>query len=131
LDAFALHGLHWIARGALRFQPPLRAKRTVDRIARMLRPFCGVAEAHEAARTMQQAGSCLSRAVVIASRLPGAQVVIGVDRWQSVRAKGHAWVEVGGTRVGGFDANDTRGGDYQAIARLPFAQSPQHPMTLR
>jgi hypothetical protein len=131
LDFVALHGIHWIARVALRVQPPLRAKRTVDRIARGLRPLRGVAEAHQAAQMLGGAGSCLSRAVAIASRLPGAHVVIGVDRWRSVRASAHAWVEVAGAPIGANEVNESAGEDYQEIARLPFTQSHPGPFGVR
>jgi hypothetical protein len=127
LDVVVLRGLHWIARVALRVQPPLRAKATVDRIAGGLRPLRGVVEAHQAAQVLGAAGSCLSRAVAIASRLPGAHVVIGVDRWRSVRTRTHAWVEVAGAPIGPSKVNESPGENYQEIARLPFTQSHSGP----
>jgi Transglutaminase-like superfamily len=93
---YALHAIAWLT---LRVQPPRSALRTVGRIARVARPFVDVEEARLAAKLLSKHGTCLSRSVTIAARLPGSQVVIGVDpRWTG-RLSAHAWVELGGEAV--------------------------------
>ena len=95
LDAMATHALHGAARLALQIQSPLAAKRTVMRLAARLRPFTDVDEARAAARVLSRKGTCLSRSLAIAARLPGSNVVIGVDVRRSSRVLGHAWVQLG------------------------------------
>ena len=97
-SSVSAHALHWFTRAALRLFPPQRAKRTVDRVARWL-PRRSVAEALRDAATIGTQGSCLSRAVALAARTPGADVVIGVNPRLSSRLYAHAWVEVGGVCV--------------------------------
>jgi hypothetical protein len=88
-----MRALHAVARVALRFQPPIAARRTVDRCGRWLGEFHGLDEASDAALTLERSGSCLSRSLAIASRLPGARVVIGADPRWTARFTAHAWVE--------------------------------------
>jgi hypothetical protein len=111
-----LHGLHWLARVALRVRSPLQAKALLDRVGRLFPPLRGVESASEAAQTLFSSGSCLSRAMTIAAAVPGAEVVIGVDAWSAARLTAHAWVELDGVRV------DTRPGDAEfpdELVRLP------------
>ena len=75
-DTLRLHGLHWLARAALRAGRPLRAKALVDRVGRRFPLRGGVEVARAAVRELLPAGSCLSRALVIAATLPGAGLLI-------------------------------------------------------
>jgi hypothetical protein len=69
-----------------------------------------VDDARVAANSLDRQGTCLSRALAVAARLEGGEVVIGVDARGAVMA--HAWVEVEGRPL---RAEDPRGGE---IARL-------------
>ena len=111
-----LHGLHWLARGALRLRSPLQAKALLDRVADNFQPLRGVDDARAAVRALYPGGSCLSRALTIASTLPGAEVVIGVDPWNAARLSAHAWLEVGGVRV---DTNPGGSNFPEELARFP------------
>ncbi len=101
------HAVHWLARIALRVQTPLRAKRTVESLAHLLPPIRGVSGARRAAETLQGRGSCLSRALAIGARLPGSEIVIGVDPRASTRLRAHAWVELDGSAIDPTDALDS------------------------
>jgi Transglutaminase-like superfamily len=90
--------LHGIARVALRAQTPLRAKRTVDAFARWL-PALSLGEAMRVAQELEGSGTCLTRALTIAARLTGSQVVIGSDGTPDEKFAAHAWVERDGTIV--------------------------------
>jgi hypothetical protein len=116
-EVLRLRGLHCVARIALRVARPLRAKAVVDRAAGGFTLHGGADIARTAVRDLFPAGSCLSRAVAIASVIPGAEVVIGVDPWGSARLSAHAWLEVDGTRV---DTNPGDGVDFpDELARIP------------
>jgi hypothetical protein len=103
--------LNLIAIAALRVRPPLRAKRIVDRVARVFGSFEDRAEAEAIAARLEPSGSCLSRALAVAARLPGAEVVLLAGRPDAFWA--HAMVEHEGTPLGG----ETKAPDYE-IARL-------------
>jgi hypothetical protein len=90
--------LHVVARIAIRFWPPLRAKRCVDAIGAVLRPI-DFQEASDLALRLR-GGSCLSRSLVIASRMPGAEVVIGTTPRHGTFSFAHAWVEAAGKAIG-------------------------------
>jgi hypothetical protein len=98
-NALCLHGLHWLARIALRVRPPLKAKALIDRVARRFPPLEGVDDARAAVQELYPSGSCLSRAVAVAAALPGAEVVIGVDAWSAARLSAHAWLLVDDVNV--------------------------------
>jgi hypothetical protein len=122
-DTVRLHGLHWLARAALRVRPPLQAKALVDRIAGAFPALDGVDDARAAVRELYPSGSCLSRAVTIAATLPGAEIVIGVDAWSAARLSAHAWLQIDNVNV-----DTTPGTDTQLpaeLARLPPRQ--RHP----
>jgi hypothetical protein len=55
--------------------------------------FERIDEARAAAHALARTGSCLSRSLAVASRLPGAEVVIGADPRWSAKFTAHAWVE--------------------------------------
>jgi hypothetical protein len=94
-EAIAMHAIHGVARVALRLQSPYAARRTLDSLASWLRPFENVDEARAAGRTLARRGTCLSRSVAIAARLPGSKVVIGIDVRRSSQMLAHAWVQLG------------------------------------
>jgi hypothetical protein len=103
------HLLHAFARVAIRIWPPLEAKRRIDAIGSLLGPV-NFDEAYRCSRRLR-GGTCLSRAMVIASRVPGAEVVIGANRKVGTFLHAHAWVEAEGKSIG-FDATSAE------IARL-------------
>jgi hypothetical protein len=122
--SLCLHGLHWLARMALRVRTPLAAKALVDRIGRRLPELRGVEDAQAAVRALFPAGSCLSRALTVAASLPRAEVVIGVDAWSAAQMSAHAWLEIDDVRV------DTQPGEAQLpdeLARLPPLRSHREP----
>jgi hypothetical protein len=90
--------LHVVARVAVRARTPLRAKRVVDAVGRLLPPL-SLGEAMKAAQELEGSGTCLSRALTIAARLPGSQVVIGSDGRSEGAFQAHAWVERDGTVI--------------------------------
>ncbi len=99
-ERFGWHALHAVTRVALRLERPLLAKRVVDGIGGRLRPIVDVAEARRAARVLEAHGTCLSRALTLAARVPAAEVVFGVEPpvagapAQASLLKAHAWVEL-------------------------------------
>jgi len=95
-DAITNHALNAAAWLALRVLPPLRAKSVIDRIARAAQPFPSEDDARAAAHALGWAGTCLSRCLAVASRLPGSDVLIGIDPSCSGRFRAHAWIEVHG-----------------------------------
>lgn len=58
-------------------------------------------------------GTCLSRSLAIAARMPDAEVVIGVAPGGASPLFAHAWVEMNGTPL---DPTEVAG---SVIARLP------------
>lgn len=104
--------LHVVARLALRLRSPIRAKRLIDGAGRLMSPFETPAEARRAADSLEGQGTCLSRALTVAARLPDSEVVIGVDPSTGSSLYAHAWVEFGGCPL---RQNDPGG---QEIARL-------------
>jgi hypothetical protein len=103
--------LNVVARVALRTRTPLEAKRVVDAIGRRLPPL-STQKARRADQRLVRWGTCLSRSMAIASRLPGAEVVIGVDLAPGSGLAAHAWVERGGEVVSATH------GTLREIARL-------------
>jgi hypothetical protein len=104
LDVLTTRVLHRAARLALRVQSPLAARRTVARLGSLLRPFADADEARAAGESLMRGGTCLSRSLAVAARLPGSSVVIGVDVWRSARMSAHAWVQMGARTVYPQDA---------------------------
>jgi hypothetical protein len=102
---------HLVARAALSTRPPLQAKRLVDLVGRLL-PRVEAAAAGELSAALEGSGTCLTRALTVASRVPGAEVVIaatparvalrGADRISEggPALYAHAWVEIHGVSVG-------------------------------
>ena len=105
--------LHLVARVALRARPPVKAKRIVDAVGRLLPPLA-VGEVSRVAQELEGRGTCLTRALVVASQLPHAEVVLGTDGDVGGRGfSAHAWVEHRGELVSGKPAS------RHEIARLP------------
>jgi hypothetical protein len=120
VERLRLHGLHSLARVALRVRPPLRAKALVDRIGSRFPCLQGIDDARAAVHELFPTGSCLSRALTIAATLPDAEVVIGVNAPEELRVTAHAWLEVNSVCV------DTTPGPGEQLpgelARLPPRQ---------
>ncbi len=108
-----MSGLHVASRLALRLLRPRQAFRVVAALGRLV-PSLDRTEAEAYAVNLSGRGSCLSRSVAVAARLPGAKVMIGVAPvgYGAVRAalygarrgevlKAHAWVEVDGRPLAG------------------------------
>jgi hypothetical protein len=91
--------LHLVARITLRTVSPERAKRIVDATAQLMPPL-SLSDASVLARTLEGSGTCLTRALTVAARLPGSQVVIGSDGPAGPAFAAHAWVERDGQVVG-------------------------------
>jgi hypothetical protein len=95
--------MHLISRMALLVLPPAAAFRVVRLIGRRVPISREDAQAY--ARSLRR-GTCLSRSMTVAARLPNARVVIGVNsnasRPVTFATKGgraisaHAWVDVDG-----------------------------------
>jgi hypothetical protein len=64
----------------------------MDAVGRRLPPLT-VGEAMKAAQELEGVGSCLTRALTIAARLPGSQIVLGTDGPTEGVFRAHAWVE--------------------------------------
>ena len=125
VNAWVLHGIHWVARAALRARPPLQAKALVDRFGGRFPSLGGADAARAAVHELFPAGTCLSRALTVAATVRGAEVVIGVDAWSGAQVSAHAWLEIDGVRV------DTRPGPEvqlpEELARLPARRSHGRP----
>jgi hypothetical protein len=89
----ASHALHLLAWLAVRTRAPLEAKRVVDLAGRALPPIPDADAARAVGRRLR-GGTCLSRALTIAARLPGAEVVIAVRPGEKREVDAHAWVEL-------------------------------------
>ena len=92
-----LNAMAWVA---LRVWAPLEAKRRIDTVGSWLGSL-DVERARRAAHTLR-GGTCLSRAITIAARVPGAEVVIGA-RGKGPTFHAHAWVEVQGAAIGSVE----------------------------
>jgi hypothetical protein len=101
--------LHLAARVALRLWPPLVAKRHIDALGALFGPF-DVDEGERVASGLR-GGTCLSRSLVLAARIPRAEVIIGTARRPDTRLHAHAWVEIEGRAIG-------RGEQTTEMARL-------------
>ena len=106
------HMLHCVALVALRALPPRAAYRIILRAGALL-PQRHSPEAILRAAKGLRLGTCLSRAMIISARVPGSEVVIGVQA--PGRAFGaHAWVERGGSVV---EPTEPHGGEIVRLAR--------------
>jgi len=96
--------LHAIARVAVRVGPPVRAKKIVDAVGRLLPPL-SLGEAMRAAQELARSGTCLTQALTIAARLPDAEVVLGSEGPGERGFTAHAWVDRNGTVIGAGGAS--------------------------
>lgn len=103
--------LNLVAIVLLRARPPLEAHAILKRVGRLLPPHRGREDVLRAAGRLGPRGTCLSRALALAARTPGAAVVIGV-RPEPGTIEAHAWVELDGRPL---RATDPSG---EEIARL-------------
>jgi hypothetical protein len=88
-----------MAHGALRVLRPLRAHAVMMRVGALLPRLETAEEVRRVARSLGRHGSCLSRALVVASRAHTADVVIGVERRSKEQLVAHAWVEMDGSPI--------------------------------
>lgn len=94
MKMLSLHALNLAALVALTCLKPRDARSLVERLGKAMPDRLDRSDAAEAVVRLKPLGTCLSRSLAIASRLPEAQVVIGVRKeglLGDVRA--HAWVE--------------------------------------
>ena len=82
--------LHLIARVAVRVAPPVRATSLVAAAAR-LTPRLSQDAARHALDTLEGRGTCLSRALAVATRLDGAKIAVGVRYARGTPLRAHAW----------------------------------------
>jgi hypothetical protein len=106
MGSHLLHGLVCASVRVLPLPSTLRLMRALG--ARL--PSFTPAECGEVARHLR-GGTCLTRALTLAARTPGAAVVIGGTKVHGAFAA-HAWVEVEGTTISGHTASD------QVLVRL-------------
>ena len=92
------HLLHVLARVAVRAATPLRAMRFVEAAGGWLPPL-STQQAQRVAAALEGRGTCLSRSLAIAARLPSAEVVIGGSLVPGGPLAAHAWVERGGQAI--------------------------------
>lgn len=122
------NGLHMVARIALRFMGPRDAFALVSRLSRALPRL----EPSVASSRSLGGGTCLSRAITLAARIPGARVAVGVKKggYRAIHATrfglrpkdviaAHAWIEVAGRSL---DHQDEYG---KVVAYLEPTASPR------
>lgn len=100
-DVLVAHLLHLVAIAGVRIVSPERAGAAVRSCARWFVPLDAPASRHVAA-LLAPFGTCLTRSLVAAARLPGSTVVLGVEPGEPLAA--HAWVEICGRPLRGADA---------------------------
>jgi len=83
--------LNALAHVALRYAAPARARTIVSIAARAL-PRLSPDDGRRLADRLGTRGTCLSRALAVASRLEGARVAIGVTFTAGAPLSAHAWV---------------------------------------
>ncbi|HRG99618.1 MAG TPA: lasso peptide biosynthesis B2 protein [Polyangiaceae bacterium] len=106
--------LHLVARASVRLLAPRTAHRVVRAVGRAL-PALDASDVARVAAGLAGRGTCLSRALTLAARLPGAEVVIGARRPGLDGAfTAHAWLERDGAPL----ASDAEG--HRELARLRF-----------
>lgn len=100
MNQLAGHLLHLAARVAMRFLPPARAKRVTFAVGRMLPELRSSIDAGAYLAEISGRGTCLTRALAVAARWPGAQVVIGGRSGDSgADFSAHAWIENDGVAL--------------------------------
>jgi hypothetical protein len=123
-DVLATHLLHLVAIVGVKVSSPARADVVVRLIANRLPPL-DVSSSRHVAGMLEPMGTCLTRSLVVASRLPGSTLVIGVEPRKQLSA--HAWVEVEGVPlrtvdVWGYRLASWTGAGRNAPARATITQ---------
>lgn len=98
------HASHVVARLLLATMPPRRAFRAMRFIGRFF--ALDVPAARHVAAMLEPHGTCLTRAVAIAGRLPQACIVVGTRPQAGRPFHAHAWVEVSGHPLRSWDRQD-------------------------
>lgn len=90
-----VHAWHAVCWAAVQALPPQRGATWAGRVAQYLRTWSS-AEAIRISQTLR-GGTCLSRALAVASRMENARVAIGAQPHATrSRFLAHAWVDVDG-----------------------------------
>ncbi len=92
----SLHALNLAALVALAFMKPREVRGLMGRLGAKLHRDIDEVTARDAVGRLKPVGTCLSRSLAIAARLPNAEVVIGVRKEGAGDVRAHAWVELGG-----------------------------------
>lgn len=95
--------LNLAARVLLRTCTPLTARAILLGVGRFLPQRRTRAEVLDAASRLGAAGTCLSRALTLSARAPGATVVIGVRPEPGRSLLAHAWIEIDGQPLSPVD----------------------------
>lgn len=104
--------LNFAARGLLHLGSPLQAYSALKMVGHWLPQRRDREDALRAAHALASSpGTCLTRALAISARTPGAEIVIGVQPAQE-GVSAHAWIELDGNPL---DPSAPRGDE---IARL-------------
>jgi hypothetical protein len=95
------HLLHLAARLATRLWAPERAKWVTDAVGFCMPRLRSSIEAGAYLAELSGRGTCLTRALAVAARWPGAEVVIGGRTGEKGAGfSAHAWVENEGVELG-------------------------------
>jgi hypothetical protein len=106
-----------MAWSLLHLSSPARVHALLVRLGACFTPLETPRQAQCLARRLSAHGTCLSRSLTIAARMPIADVVIGVQPRTGAHLLAHAWVEVAGVPL---DASQPAG---EVIARLCGSRS--------
>ncbi len=99
----AHHGAVWLAVKVAK----LEHAKVVARVGARFVPALNVQSAQVLFDELRPVGTCLSRSLTIASRLPGAEVAFGFDPARAPNFRPHAWVVVAGHALVTADACPT------------------------
>jgi hypothetical protein len=99
----AHHGAVWLAVKVAK----LEHAKLVARIGARVVPELDMHSARILFEELRPVGTCLSRSLAIASRLPGAEVAFGFDPARAPNFRPHAWVVVAGEALVAADACPT------------------------
>jgi hypothetical protein len=91
--------MHLLAIVLLRLCSPKRAYEILARVGNLLSPLEDRSAVVSAERRIRSRGTCLSRALALASRSPGAELVIGVAPRLGQPLFAHAWLELYGKPI--------------------------------
>jgi len=100
MNVLVSHSVHLIAHVFLSIFGPKRGFRHTRQFAKHMRldPY----GARHVAALLEPYGTCLTRAIAVAARLPNSTVVLGGMVEERLHA--HAWVEVGGRPLRSWDS---------------------------